>query len=133
MTLRESVNGVWRLQLISEADAGRRDVAAVQGEVALLPRGAVTPEWISLPRPTHIGVSNIDLNSLGIAHRNGEILLVGARAESIDSIEVVLNPAPDHGAVILRGRLTHDSIAGQWFETAYAGGRKGRFTMSRAP
>jgi hypothetical protein len=59
--------------------------------------------------------------------------LVGARILDADSVEVVLNPTMEHGAVMLSGRIHADSISGRWEIEGYAPGASGRFVMVVTP
>ncbi len=126
------VTGLWDLTLRGEWTGS--DTAGVRGVLALIPQPPNRPRlpWMNLPEPSHIGVYRADLESLGVGtYLQDAIPHAGARLLLRDSVEIVLNPAPDHGAVVLRGHAQADSITGTWRVTSYGIGKSGRFTLRR--
>jgi hypothetical protein len=88
--------------------------------------------WLNLSDPSHIGVYASDLRSLNVTRELvGPIPHAGARTLNTDSVLVVLNPAPSHGSVVLRGVFSGDSIVGTWLVTSYGTGARGPFVMRR--
>jgi len=88
-------------------------------------------DWGSLEKPEFVGVHNINIAVLGADTSQSCVPCAGARYIGDDSIEVVLNPVPDHGAVVLHGQIRNNTVAGRWQVTAYALGDTGVFRMTR--
>lgn len=133
-TLRsdDQISGIWEFRLLPGSGGAPTD--AVTGTVALLPR--LNPDarvmWVNLPDPTHLGVYAADLRPLNVTRElEGPVPQAGARLSGTDSVLLVLNPAPNHGAVVLRGVLRADSVLGNWLVTSYGTGGRGRFVMWR--
>jgi hypothetical protein len=127
----DRISGVWDFRLLRNRDGSTVEVV---GTVALLPR--LNTEslvlWLNLPDPTHFGIYTADLRPLNVTRELEErIPHAGAQASNADSVLVVLNPAPDHGSVVLRGVFKADSIVGTWLVTSYGAGTTGSFVMWR--
>lgn len=104
-----------------------------KGELALIRSGWASDRYLLKVRHlSALGIYDVDFNALGFEARpQNEVPVVGARAYSRDSIEVVLNPQQDHGGVELQGRLVGDSIRGRWYHVR-TGGASGTFVLRRA-
>ena len=129
---QDLISGLWEFTLLTDSAGVRTE--SVRGALALLRRIQNKPQsiWMSLPEPTHIGVYSANLQSVGVTTElEGPMPHAGAKILGHDSVEVVLNPAPDHGAVILTGRVEADSITGTWLVTSYGEGTRGQFVMRR--
>jgi hypothetical protein len=127
----DRISGVWEFRLLHTRDGSTVDVV---GTVALLPRlNTGSPVlWFNLPDPTHFGVYTADLRPVNVTRELEErIPHAGARVSNTDSVLVVLNPAPNHGSVVLRGVVKADSIVGTWLVTSYGAGTPGTFVMWR--
>jgi hypothetical protein len=103
------------------------------GTIGLLPYGSgYRAGWMDANEFTYYGVYSADLANVQAKPPDTDPLpLAGARMVGADSVEVVLNPTVDHGAVMLWGRTHGDSIRGRWETTGYAPGASGRFVMVR--
>jgi hypothetical protein len=132
----DDLAGTWTVRLVTTrhaSDTGPRQAALQQsGTLALIPMtGSYTPVWLNLANPTFMGVHNLSVAALG-ADASGECIpTAGARYIARDSFEIVLNPAPDHGAVVLHGAMRNGVITGTWVVTSYAMSRSGAFEMTR--
>lgn len=88
--------------------------------------------WLNLSDPTHFGIYAADLRPLNVTRElEDRIPHAGAIVSHSDSVLVVLNPAPDHGSVVLMGVFVADSVVGTWLVTSYGTGSRGRFVMRR--
>lgn len=128
----DRISGAWQLRLVPD----RGTAYAVTGRLALVPRLKAETDmmWSNLPDPTHLGVYAVDLRPLNVTQElEGPIPHAGAKSLGGDSVLVVLNPAPDHGAVVLRGVVSADSVTGTWVVTSYGIGAHGQFVMWRQP
>jgi hypothetical protein len=120
---------MWDFRLLGDSNSNPLDV---KGKVAFLPR--LNPEsrllWLNLPAPTHVGVYAADLRPLNVTRELEErIPHAGAQVSNRDSVLIVLNPAPNHGSVVLRGVFRADSVVGTWLVTSYGTGTQGSFVM----
>ena len=88
--------------------------------------------WLGMSVPTHIGSHSLSIDSLHIPADAAQAWRsAGARRAGRDSLLVVLNPAPDHGAVVLQGVIRDTLVTGHWSITGYVRGASGRFVMQR--
>lgn len=132
----DPVSGVWVIELDTTATGSRSAVHEspfLTATVALI-RGARPANvfWLNLPVSTHYGVYSGDLEPLGVqVVPENTFPTAGARLFRDDSVKIVLNPAPDHGSLILDGTISDGVIRGRWEVTAYAAGRSGSFTMRK--
>jgi hypothetical protein len=127
----DRITGIWDFRLLRDRDGGTVDVV---GTVALLPRLNTESRvlWFNLPDPTHLGIYAVDLRPLNVTRELEErIPHAGAQGSNTDSVLVVLNPALNHGSVVLRGVFKADSIVGTWLVTSYGAGTPGSFVMWR--
>lgn len=130
----DPLQGLWRVELRTTLSGGGTSSQAPvsTGLIGLFrtsrPIGNV---WSSLARPTHYGVYNIGTDAFGSTDPRLIQSVAGAQLRTADSVVVVLNPGPDHGAIVLNGRLLADSIVGSWQLTAYFQGVAGHFSMRR--
>lgn len=127
------VTGVRHFELYSPRDSSSTNEIVLAGLLSLVQRTREDPPlWISLPAPTYVGVFSITVgNRSDWFNWRAAESMVGATAGNEDSVTVALNPAPDHGAVMMIGRLRGDSIVGEWYVTSYVSDGGGRFRMRR--
>lgn len=123
------LEGVWEIQF-QKAELSNLHVPV------LISLSAASQEasgvWVSLARPKYIGLYSGDLRNLDLRIPIDHLQpFVGATDTSSDTVRIVLNPGPAHGAVVLLGSYGNEQFSGRWYETAYAGGTHGTFTMTR--
>lgn len=136
--VRDSLEGVWSVRWDLEQPSRRAGQAPLRsdtrGRLALLRSIAgAPPADVPGGHVTHIGTYQADFDSLGVSMRLNDFVPVSqGRVFSNDSVEVVLNPHTDHGAIIMAGLRNGDSIVGQWRHSD-AGGMAGTFIMRKVP
>lgn len=102
------------------------------GAVALLP---IAPEraqpWMAVSGFRYAGVFTDSFQAVGLEAAEGErIPLAAGKMLGADSVEVLLNPTRDHGAMVLTGVMNGKKVTGVWEVTGYVPGARGTFEMT---
>lgn len=140
------MDGEWAVTLVMDAPAEGQAMPAareIRGRFVFSP-GLTIPDSGEPPPSVAIGRSGVDMapffgdpyaRDVGTTvmgpmtadfHREMYADLTGG-----DSAEIILIPRMSHGSLRLAGRLAGDSVAGEWVQSAYRFGARGRFTMRR--
>lgn len=131
----DALGGTWEARLTVEVPP-RNGLPArgneLRGTIALHPATGDASGWLGIAAATHAGTHSLAVDSLEVQVDAGQAWrAAGARREGADSVLIVLNPAPDHGGVVLQGTLRDDRIIGHWSVSGYVRGASGTFEMRR--
>jgi len=128
------LEGVWRGEwTVEKSSVPGVATSRVQGDVALVPAPSQVKRLniAELSRATHFGVYNADFHALNISIGDSTAIpFAAAQNGGGDSVEVRLSPQSDHGALMMQGTISGDSLLGRWYQPI-AGGATGRFIMHR--
>lgn len=108
----------------------------VGGTLTLLPNRDPRVSFDQMHDPTHVGVYEIALDSLGFPRREpGFVPSVAARtvagtSADLDSIHIVMDPETPRRAVHLAGVLQRGEVRGTWVAESFLGGG-GTFVLRR--
>ena len=120
--------GDWAARFVEDASLSGRspmDTGPVAGTIRLEPRPDDYPEKSMPPAPgSH---AELDLARFGLGHEGGAVGRVETRTLGRDGLELRL---PDDG-VVMRGRVSGDSVTGVWWHEIRFGRESGRFTLRR--
>lgn len=130
----EPLADAWGLSIqVDEPALGRSlpEPRLCNGSVALLPLAPTAMRsWMALSHFSYAGLYTDSFRPAGLIPSERErIPLAAARMIGSDSVEIVLNPTQDHGAMVLRGVLRAGRVTGDWEVTGYVRGARGTFQM----
>lgn len=139
------LSGVWEVTFrlerpLSLGMDAKRLPRNVSGTVALIEDLDGPHSFEQIDKPTHVGVYNVDMDSLGFPPRdNGIIPSVAARivlgalkssSGSHDSVYMVFNPETPRHALRLTGTFNGTDGSGEWIAESFLGGG-GTFIIRR--
>jgi hypothetical protein len=143
---RAGIDGTWEitfrlerpLSLSTDAKALPRSVT---GTLVLLEDHDPPHSFEQIQRPTHIGVYEVDMNSLGFPPHDKDVIpgvaariMVSAVGSSPagrrDSVHMVLDPETPRRSVRLSGTFDGTGVSGDWIAESFLGGG-GTFTLRR--
>lgn len=121
----------WTLEKPSERNVVPAKASVVHGRLALIVASphVKSLNFADLAGRAFFGVYDAEFDAFGFP-ANGLPPLVSVSRAGRDSVEVVLNPQSDHGGLIMRGRLSGDSLVGVWSQSV-SGGASGHFVMRK--
>lgn len=132
---RDRLEDAWELHIhVDEAGVGgvmpnRRDYVGAVALLQVATEGA--RPWMTVSGFSYAGVFSDSFQAVGVAPTVSErIPLAAAKMLGADSVEVVLNPTRDHGAMVLKGVLNGKRVTGRWEVSGYVPGAKGTFEMT---
>lgn len=132
---RDILEDAWALRIrVDEARSGaamprQREYV---GAVALLQTSIEGGRpWMTVSGFRYAGVFTDSFRAVGLSPSDGERApLAAAKMLGGDSIEIVLNPTQDHGAMVLKGVINDTRVSGSWELTGYVPGARGTFEMT---
>lgn len=113
-------------------DAARapREIA---GRIVLLVNRSVAHSYGRMGVPTNYGSYDIDLSRYGFDPRISSVTpTVVAGSMGADSVELLLSPHGESEGMVMRGRISADTVRGVWNVSQRASGGEGTFVMTRS-